>query len=298
MASASEKSNWLGRYITVQTATDAKVAAALQAALDSSGLAAASIEGKPGIGAAVRRAQLLGARGSLTKALAALYRTLGDIVRAGQLDSAEAAILAQLKDEDPILRAIANNADEYKVLREALLQTSERGVQAMMTRILESERPLSQRIYKSEALAKGQVSRVVNNHLARGSSAADLAKDVRGFFDPKVSGGVSSSARRLARTEINNAFHAQSIAGMQDRPWVNQAEWHLSKSHPTHQPYDKCDEYARIKTFGVTNIPPKPHPNCLCFVIPVVSYSENDLLAGVYTPWILDNVEGAGLLQA
>lgn len=297
-SSSAGKKNWLERYITVQQASDRQLTQVLQGSLEAAGLAMQALEAKAGIGAQVRRTQLLGARGSLTKVLTDLYKLVGDNIREGQSKAAGAAAEAAFKDELKILRVIEPNEEKRNALTAAMQAQAERNAKTVITRVFKSELPLSRKIYKSQAFSKDQLGRVINNHLARGSSAADMAKDVRAFFDPRVPGGVSAAARRLARTEINNAFHAQAIDDIQDRPWVTQANWHLSKSHPAKQRYDKCDEYARMGTFAADKIPPKPHPNCLCYVVPVIPDLDtviNDALAGKYREWELDNVGDSAL---
>lgn len=290
----SSRENWLGRFIGVSEASDAQLTQALRAALDSLDVALGAIEHKDGVSAAVRRAQLLGNRGILIRAISVLYHKAEGIIREGQANAAEAATMAEVTASRNIYRTIIPDAEKRAVLERSLEQTSRRNVQTMMTRVLQEDAPLSQRIYRSKVIANGQVSRVVNSHLARGSSAADLAKDLRGFFNPKVPGGVSYAARRLARTEINNAFHAQAMNDMSDRPWITQSRWNLSGSHPKKQPGDECDAYARTGLFPADRIPHKPHPHCLCYItpdLPDVDTLLNDYEAGKYNSWIAEHTE-------
>ena len=74
---------------------------------------------------------------------------------------------------------------------------------------------------------------------------------------------------RLARSELNNAFHSRQIAAAQ-KPWVLGVKWNLSKSHPRK---DECDRYATENAhqlgrgvFPKSDVPSKPHPHCLCFM--------------------------------
>jgi len=289
--SLSEKQNWLLRFMAVQKASDAQVAAALQVALDSLDGHLRRIEAKPGVGAATRRAQLLGNRGAITMVLGALYKRLGLVVREGQMNAAQAATEAEIYSSAKIYDVIIDDAEKRRLLQRSLEQSARRNIQVTMTRMNVSEQPLSKRLYRSEAMAKGQISRTINNHLARGSSAADLAKDVRGFFNPKVPGGVSYAASRLARTEINNAFHAQAMADVADRPWVNQVRWHLSGSHKVP---DECNTYANTGLFPADNVPKKPHPNCFCYFTPELPDVEtviNDYLAGKYNSWLAESTD-------
>lgn len=287
----SAKENWLDRYIRLQQRYDVKVGAALREAASSAQAAVAALDGSDGVGAAVRRTQMIGSQGAITRVLARLYRSLGDIIRAGQQEAVEESIEATFEAEMSVLDRVVSPSD-LEAMQDSLRAAANRNVQSMMTRILETERPLSRRIYRAEALAKHQVDRVVNNHLARGSSAADIAKDVRAFISPNAPGGISASAKRLARTEINNAFHAQSINDYQDRPWVSSVRWHLSGSHPPNQPMCKCEQYAQIGLFTPDNVPPKPHPNCLCFVTPEVDppeVVEAKMFTGEYESWLSQN---------
>ena len=283
--------HWILRYIGLQKASDKRVRAALEAALDSAGAALSALEGKPGVSAQVRRAQLLGNQGALSQSLAELFKELGNIIRADQAEAAGLAAKLLYEDEKKIWAIIERDPDKRTQIEESMEAKARRNVQSMMTRILHTSQPLSKRIYKSEALSKHQVGRVVNVHLARGSSAAELSRDVRRFFNPNVAGGVSHSAKRLARTEINNAFHAQSISDMQERPWINQVNWNLSKSHPVRENECLCETYARMGTFPANAVPKKPHPNCLCSVTPVVPDFEtayNNFMSGQYGNYLKD----------
>jgi hypothetical protein len=79
---------------------------------------------------------------------------------------------------------------------------------------------------------------------------------------------------RLARTELNNAFHLSQIYSFYDRPYILGVKWNLSESHP--RP-DECNEYAQgdhvgmgSGVFRVQDTPAKPHPNCFCYLTPVI----------------------------
>lgn len=281
----SPDENWLRRYIRLQLRYDKRVDKDLLEAAEAAQAAVQALDGKTGVGAAVRRAQLVGSQGAITKVLGKLYRALGDTIRAGQAEAAAEAVEANFAAERGVLKQIASPSD-IDALDESLQGAAKRNVQSMMTRTLETERPLSRRIYRAEALANNLVGKMVDQHLARGSSAADIAKDVRQYILPNAPGGISAAAKRLARTEINNAFHAQSIADYQDRPWVSFVRWHLSGSHPPDQPMCKCEQYAQIGLFVPENVPPKPHPNCLCMITPEI---DEDALLNGFDEWSEQN---------
>jgi hypothetical protein len=137
----------------------------------------------------------------------------------------------------------------------------------MLTRLTKSKIPLSRRVYKSGAMASGALDRQINSALARGASAKELADGVRKSINPSTLGGVSYAAMRLARSEINNAFHVMSIENAQEVPWTDEMEWHLSKVHKKN-PSDECERYAKKKTYPADKVPLKPHPQCMCYVTP------------------------------
>jgi hypothetical protein len=74
---------------------------------------------------------------------------------------------------------------------------------------------------------------------------------------------------RLARTEINNAFHFTQIRYTREMPWVEGYKWNLSGSHG--RP-DVCNQMAEHSeglgrgVYGKGGVPGKPHPMCLCFI--------------------------------
>lgn len=132
---------------------------------------------------------------------------------------------------------------------------------------------LSQRVYRNSQATVLQVGRIIDRALALQLGHRELATQVRRFISPRTPGGVSYAAQRLARTEINNAHHDTTIRLSKDRPWVNGYKWNLSGSHP--RP-DICNEYAGedhdnlgAGVFAKANIPSKPHPQCLCYLLVV-----------------------------
>lgn len=138
-------------------------------------------------------------------------------------------------------------------------------IDAAMARIQgKSYKPLSTRVYRTQQLVKGQVNRMINQHLARGSSGRELARDIRQFVKPTAPGGLRGASLRLGRTELNNAFHAVSVDQAQKNPYVIGMVWHLSGSHP--RP-DACNDYEE-HFFRPHEVPNKPHPNCFCYVTP------------------------------
>lgn len=282
------KQVWLLPYITIQQAADKRIKKALIDAAADADKAILRLAGKPGIGAATRKAQLTGNQGAITRIINVLYRNVESIIVAFQHDAADAAAKADLNWELPaILEAIEPNAKKRKVLERSLSGTVDRNIQSMITRVLHTSRTLSENVYSSRSITNGQIDRVINSALAKGDSAVDISKAVKKFILPNTPGGASYAAMRLGRTEINNAFHAQAIAQSENKPWVDEMHWTLSGTHKTH-PGDLCERYARQGNFPKYNVPPKPHPQCMCYVYPVVKSLDDTIAAarsGEFDAW-------------
>lgn len=133
----------------------------------------------------------------------------------------------------------------------------------------------SSRVYKNESLAKKKVEQAVNRGVALNMSSRELAQSVKGLISPDTPGGISYAANRLGRTEMNNAFHETSIRTYQAQPWIVAAKWNLSGSHPKTRP-DECNDLASKNggVFPKNSIPSRPHPQCMCYLTPVVMDDE------------------------
>lgn len=225
------------------------------------------LESKYGIGAKVERAQLQLVKRELHAVQQQLWRQVGKRVRGGGSRVAQAAQIALEQIERVLFRALGETVPEELV--RAQTAYAEATVQTYMARG-QNGISLSERVYKSRQLSMGLVDRAINREILLGRNWQQLAKAVRPMIDPAVKGGVSYAAKRLARTELNNAFHTTQKALAIENPWVESQTWNLSRSH---RHTDKCDELARGHTKGlkegqyeVGSVPSKPHPQCLCYL--------------------------------
>lgn len=290
----ANKANWIGRYLAVEKKFSDKLSKVLaEAALNIDEFFGDLV--KDNVSTKVARVRIGLAHNEIRRQMRDIFGTTKNLISDHQQDAAVAAINAKLYDEKGVLSWLLPDPVDRLQYADSLRQTARRNIEATIARTLFTEKPLSQRVYRTEALANGLVSRTINNALARGDSARNLAKDVRALIDPAVPGGVSYAAMRLGRTEINNAFHAQSILDTQETPWVQSMHWYLSKRHEK-DPGDECEIYAAQGSFDKENVPEKPHPNCRCFVTPdLPDYDEFErgLISGQYDPY-LDSVMGQG----
>lgn len=213
----------------------------------------------------VRSAQL-----AMAKMNAEMWGHIGDATKVGIGDAVWNAAEAQaLFDEG--LFAKAGFTQTY--WRASMTATAAQGVENLVSRKVNGK-TLSQNIWRNQALSKGYLDRALNNGLLLGKTPAEIAKDVIGYVNPNVPGGASYAAKRLARTEVVNAYHTTRIRQYQATPWIETVKWNLSESHG--RP-DACNDYAdsthfpngEMGEFLVMEAPGKPHPNCLCYLTPV-----------------------------
>ena len=222
---------------------------------------------RPGIGGVVRASQL--------KLVLAAIRRLQESMWSDAITPALARqIEASLKAGESAVEALTRVA--YASLSEGAAEELIRGLKAAAESGLKSDaarrkRELSERVYKLRALHEGKVEEIIRSGLIAGLSARELAKEAHAYVSPNTKGGASYAAMRLARTEINNAFHERQIEGA-TRPGVKAVKWNLSGSHKVP---DECNIYAAHKPYAPDAVPDKPHPNCFCYLTYVMESPED-----------------------
>lgn len=232
----------------------------------------------------LRRILELTAR-AIQRRIAALPTGIGGVVRKAQLEATLAAVRRMQRDMwvkgiTPLVVAGWNDAEDaaeiaietmtrvaYTALPRRVADALVAGLRASAESGLKSDavrrrRELSSRVYKLRALDEGRVEDAIRQGIISGLSARELAADVYRFVSPSTPGGSSYAAMRLARTEINNAFHERQILGAK-RPGVSAVQWNLSGSHKVP---DECNVYALHKPYAPDAVPDKPHPLCFCYL--------------------------------
>jgi hypothetical protein len=273
-------------YLTTQLAVDRELNRVLELAARQSAARVRRLRAKGGIGAQVRAAQLQQVLAELARIQADTWVSgIGPIIQRSYPKAQSAATRSFAIIENVLRDAVGERAAERLI--QSFRISASQGLE--LDRVRRSQ-ALSPRVYKNAALASGAVERVVRAGIIQQLSAKELAENVKKYISPTVPGGVSYAAMRLARTELNNAFHeAQKIEG--EAPWVKGTKWNLSNSHPTGKP-DECDLYATQNVHGlgkgvypVDSIPDKPHPHCLCFMTHETKSETDmvDLLADIIT---------------
>lgn len=272
---------WLTRYLRLQKKYDADIDELLRRAAED---AANDLETTMAFG--VRSAQARAAVVAIQSTLSYFWTSFGDVVKAGRAEAAAEAAVLSFNNDAPKWRRIFTAKNRRDDLRDALERSARANVEAAIARIYKSYTPLSQQVYKTKALADGWVDKRVESGLARGLTVREMQKEVKEFIRPETKGGVSYAARRLARTEINNAYHATTIVENADKPWVSGMIWRLSGSHPR---IDICNVYADKSPWPRDKVPAKAHPQCLCTTFPE-TVSDDDFWAafraGDYDSWL------------
>jgi len=200
--------------------------------------------------------------------------------------------------DELMIRKAGGNAKEVKRLQSSMRQRAKRVVQIFQTRERMARFELSPRVYKWEAWHNGRVDQILAKQFALGASARDIARAVREFIDPNTRGGASYAAKRLARTEVANAFHEQTRRDYADNPFVTGLKWNLSRSHPHKDP---CDLLATGHSKGLSKgvyrkdeVPDKPHPQCLCNISPETVSEDKfrgEFFAGEYNDFLMNKYD-------
>lgn len=219
------------------------------------------------------------------------HKMWGQVEKVTVVGMHEAAAMAtdQAIDRDLLLGMPGNGIVQYAP---GMFMDASVGVESLISRRTFGF-PLAERIYANGIVGVKQVARIVERELVLQRSAREIARQVRHLYNPNVPGGQSYAAKRLARTEINNAHHSTTIRHSNDRPWVRGMKWNLSSSHPR---ADACDDNANKDhdrlgrgVYKRGNVPRKPHPQCLCYLTHLQVDEEefiNSLVGGKYDPWL------------
>lgn len=289
----------LSRYVAVQQKTDREMAALLREAANDAEKMMLSLARKQGLGATIRRAQLGGILKELRKQQANLWGSITKATEMGMLRAGEAAAEAEIAinrylfDKAGLVMADFDEAMRIQA-SESIANVVSRGANGI---------PLSDQVYKTRAWSNNLLNRTIDKGILLGMSADELAAAVKHLISPGVRGGVDYAAKRLARTELNNAFHRTQIDLRKGDPWSEGFQWHLSGSHP--RP-DACNQYAEGThtkggdpgVFSVNNVPGKPHPQCLCYIttvtIPVEDFI-NGMASGKFDKFMNEKIDTYGV---
>jgi hypothetical protein len=291
---APAQQEWLGGTIRTLRRADRDVLQILEQSRRDIELMFKEIEKRPGIGALIRREQLLLVKRNLQREQAKIWTRLGDVIQARRLEAAVRAIDLARRTDASLLQSLGKSQGEEiaKAIADAERDTAERSIDRMVSRVNgDSYIPLSEKVYRSKVSINSRIDRMVNSALARGLSAKEFAGEIRDYINPNTPGGLRYASMRLARTEINNAAHAVAIDSVQGKPWVSGMKWHLSSSHPR---VDVCNNLASgghngLGVYPKDQVPAKPHPHCLCFVTPETPTDDeflDHLLGGQYNDYL------------
>lgn len=214
-----------------------------------------------GVGGQVRAAQLRTTFAAIKKLQQAMWT--GSVSPRVQraVDDAEKAAESAVEAMTRVAYASLPDAAAEELVR-GLRLAAESGLKSDAAR---RKRELSQRVYRQRAFHDGKVEDTIREGLIANLSAKELAESVYNYVSPTTPGGASYAAMRLARTEINNAFHERQLEGAK-RPGVKAVKWNLSGSHTVP---DLCNKYAAHGGNGqwpVGQVPDKPHPQCFCYL--------------------------------
>ena len=222
-----------------------------------------ALRGKDKISDQVTAMQARGVRRTLRAASRYIVEGSQAAIEQGYRDAAMAAS-ELVSAEEATLLSLVLPSSSLSDLAHAEAFRAAGAIETAMARMNSSKIPLSEQVYRTGLIARNQVDKYVDGALLRGLSWGDFAKGARDLINPNTPGGVAYAAKRLARTEINNAFHAATAERYANSGVKGlTVDWNLSESHPTR---DLCNEYEDEGPYDPEQIPKKPHPQCLCYI--------------------------------
>lgn len=261
--------NPLGTFLRKTESTDRALLRLLAEAAQDAKNAALKLEKSALIGAKARAAQQRLIEKELYDSLHRVYENIGYLTIFGEKQASLAAADAM----DTLTAKVWGSTKKMQDLQREFTRTARSGIESYVSR-QENLVSLSRRIYNGGVYGEGVVKREINKALLRDLSPAEFAKRMESLFKPNAPGGVSYAAMRLARTEINNAFHYTQIRYTREMPWVQAYQWNRS-GRATSRPH-ACSDYANQNNYDMgkgvfpkSEVPSKPHPQCLCFLTTV-----------------------------
>jgi len=173
---------------------------------------------------------------------------------------------------------------------------------------------LSDRVWRIQQYTQKGILDITIQGIMSGISAVELAEQLEGFLlkrGPAWTTGIKRSvtgkgtvaynALRLARTEINQAYHWAQKEMAKENPMLIGQKWNLSNTHPhdwspsaAYMGYPEiCDYYAKHDHHGLgegvfpPGEAPPDHPNGLCYLTDVWKPVEEilDLLGDPDLDW-------------
>jgi hypothetical protein len=176
---------------------------------------------------------------------------------------------------------------------------NQRAAASFITRTGKDGIKLSDRVWQANQQWRMAVQNVVQDAVISGQPPVQVARQIEQYLQPgvnvpykaetakrlKVPKDTSMPAMRVARTEMQNAFHEGTISSHSSMPSYLGIRWHIAAGLG-HVP-DICDEYAAHGFFPKGTEPSKPHPHCFCTAVPVHRDADdvlNDLEEWLHDP--------------
>ncbi len=250
----------------------------------------------------IRKTRLTNLQAAIGNMIDDSVNRLDNTIRSGMMLSAEIARDGQLNAGLVAFDQIDSRAAS-RAIPPIFASVPQDAVRAVLARAWDDGKTYSDRIWDLRQFSKNEISKTVAKGVLQGQSHTALMKELEPFLkmndtefkafqrvwaethddvwkaDWKTRGRLKYNLRRLARTEINNAYREGMVLSSERAPWIKSLKWNLSASHP--RP-DICDTWASQDLYGLgkgiypPREVPRDHPNGLCYITSVVA--DNDEL--------------------
>lgn len=228
----------------------------------------------------LRRAHLTALAGALEKASNMLNQEILDAVTKGIRLAVDEAV----SGPEAVARELLAGVFDLTEVKWLFADINQRAVLSLLSRTRHDGLKLSDRVWRTSQSARQALQKIVEDGVARGLDSRKLARRVQQYLQPgvwtamkaetrrnlRVPKDVSYEAIRLARTEMNNAFHEGTVNAYRTIPSARGVYWRLSARHVLP---DVCDDYASHNGNGFWpkgEEPARPHPQCFCVILPAM----------------------------
>lgn len=227
----------------------------------------------------LRRAHLT----ALAKVLDNAVDTLREGLTGTVTQGIQGAVQAAISGPEKVTKKVLDGFFHPSEVKWMFASINERAIKSLLTRTRHGLK-LSDRVWRIGKDNRQAIRRVVEDGVTRGLDSRKLAKQVQQYVKPDVftvmkaetrrnlgvSSNVSFEAMRLARSEVNNAFHEGTVNAYTGIPSALGVYFRMSASHPLQ---DQCDVLASHNGTGFFpqgEEPSLPHSQCKCSLIPAM----------------------------
>lgn len=192
---------------------------------------------------------------------------------------------------------IENGFQEAQIVN-IINKVNEDAVLLFANRVWQDGYTFSQRVWKEGSLYQEDIKNILNAGIAQGRDPFQIAKDLQVYtadgktalikrygklergtreFSKRIPKNVDYRAVRLVRTEIYNNMRDVQVSSGEANPAVT-GEYNWIRQAGAGDFGCACPDLAAGSPYRAENVPINPHPNCSCYIQPILR-DQNEFVA-------------------